>query len=108
MRFLRVNHEPARRSFLRVAFATPLALLLAGCGEQTTKPKTIDKNCRECSGSGRKTGPCAVCRGSGSRGFLDARPIPCQSCGGTGSVAMLCPRCSGTGKELDNSLAVPA
>ena len=87
-----------RRGFL---FACA-GLTACGCGEPTNRPKTVDKNCPACNGSGRKTGPRAICRGSGTGVGELSRPGKCGSCGGSGSVAMQCSACSGTGKVLDS------
>lgn len=86
----------SRRSSIVAALFGFLGLVGAGCGMQVKKG-----NCSNCLGSGRLTGPCAVCNGSGSRGVGNARPVPCQSCGGAGTVAMNCPRCNGTGNVPD-------
>ena len=76
-------------------------LIFQGCGHEVKTPKTTDQNCPMCKGSGRLTGPCAICNGTGTRVSGVASPITCTSCGGTGAVSMLCPACAGTGKVLN-------
>lgn len=92
--------SPSRRSLLQFLLSALVAPLGLACGKQAKVPNVTRENCLECNGSGRITGPCAVCGGSGSRGVGGVRPIWCQSCGGGGSVSMNCRTCSGTGKKL--------
>ena len=86
-----------------IALATAICLIAAavlvaeGCSHGPKTPKTTDKVCARCTGSGRLSGPCAICNGTGQRVSGVSNPLTCTSCGGTGSVSMLCPDCAGTG-----------
>jgi len=77
------------------------ALIVAqGCGHEAKTPPTTSKVCQHCSGSGRLSGTCAVCNGSGQRVGGLTSPLKCESCGGHGTVSMNCPDCAGTGRVI--------
>jgi hypothetical protein len=75
-----------------------VGLFLGGCGEGARRPAATKMNCAECTGTGRITGVCAVCNGTGQRVSSLTSPVTCVSCGGTGSASILCKHCGGTGK----------
>src|SRR5262245_52120997 len=77
-----------------------LASVVNGCGNHVKIPNATSEDCPVCRGSGRMTGPCAVCGGSGTRVSGVTQPVTCVSCGGSGSASIQCRSCSGTGKIL--------
>ena len=76
-------------------------------GVETTIPVQLETACRECGGSGAKSGTaptlCPECKGRGvkaeSQGLF-ALQQPCPRCRGNGTVIEdPCPRCKGSGRE---------
>jgi len=59
---------------------------------------TTQKDCEDCSGSGKT--PCPSCQGSGSCSACKGlrRIAKCPNCGGMGTIARDCPRCLKSGK----------
>jgi DnaJ-class molecular chaperone len=92
-----------RRALLACAAFVTFVGWGTGCGQPVKTPAQTKQDCPACRGTGRITGPCAVCNGTGNLGVGvgDVKtPLPFRACGGNGTVAMICSRCSGTGKIL--------
>jgi hypothetical protein len=91
--------------------------------------KSLLRDCPSCSGSGKKTGQCKNCRGSGRcpspscqdgtqvmhglNGRVTTMPCPscggsgsCRACKGTGEVQTPCHACFGRGGTFDTSVAL--
>lgn len=91
--------------------------------------KSLQRECRKCSGSGKVQGQCKTCRGGGRclspnckggtqvlhgmNGRVTTMPCPgcggsgsCRTCKGTGEVMTPCPTCFGRGGTFDTSIAL--
>jgi molecular chaperone DnaJ len=84
-----------------------LELLEAATGASKTFTVPSEQNCRECGGTGAKTGTqpaqCRRCRGQGfevaNTGFGFAERVRCRGCSGRGTVISdPCPSCRGAGR----------
>jgi molecular chaperone DnaJ len=91
-------------------------LLEAALGVKKTVSIRYEANCRECHGSGAKSGtqaaPCRRCKGSGAEyvtaGGLFSFPQACRGCSGRGVVIPdPCPSCRGAGRvEARESVSI--
>ena len=90
-----------------IAAVLDLDLLEAATGTSKTFTIPSEQNCRECGGSGARTGTqpaqCRRCRGQGfeivDTGFGIATRARCRGCGGRGVVITdPCPACRGVGR----------
>ena len=100
-----------------------VTVVLVGCGDAGGGNPVPPKrgNCPNCNGTGRITGACAPCRGSGwitvnvdhgtkasgtapvsgrLRGDTETQRRACSGCNGTGSASILCVACGGTGSVV--------
>jgi molecular chaperone DnaJ len=92
-------------------------LLEAATGTSKTFTVASEQNCRECGGTGAKTGTqpaqCRRCRGQGfevaDTGFGIPTRVRCRGCNGRGAVITdPCPACRGAGRvELREPVTVP-
>lgn len=94
-----------------IAAILELELLEAATGVTKTFALPTQQNCRECGGTGAKSGTqpaqCRRCRGQKyeviNSGFGFAQQIHCRGCGGRGAVITdPCPKCKGSGRFEDH------
>lgn len=90
-----------------IAAVLDLDLLEAATGVSKTFTVPSEQNCRDCGGSGAKTGTqpaqCRRCRGQGfevaNTGFGISTRVRCRGCNGRGTVITdPCPGCRGVGR----------
>jgi molecular chaperone DnaJ len=99
-----------------IAALLEIDLVEAATGVSKTFTVPTEQNCRECGGSGAKTGTqpaqCRRCRGQGfevaNTGFGISARMRCRGCGGRGSVITdPCPGCRGSGRvEFNEQVTV--
>ncbi len=85
---------------IALGFGTATCHAIWPFGDTPKKPTTTKVNCAGCRGTGRISGVCAVCKGTGQRMSGLFNPVECRSCGGSGSVSMHCHDCGGTGRVV--------
>ena len=97
----------AGRGGENIAAVLDIDLLEAATGASKTFTVASDQNCRECGGTGAKTGTqpaqCRRCRGQGfevaDSGFGIPTRVRCRGCNGRGAVITdPCPGCRGAGR----------
>jgi molecular chaperone DnaJ len=90
-----------------IAAVLEIELVEAATGVEKTFTVPSEQNCRECGGTGAKTGTqpaqCRRCRGQGfevaNTGFGISARMRCRGCGGRGTVITdPCPGCRGAGR----------